>query len=492
MLAQYPALKSVADAVDPAWWRFQAAEAAAAGETAKSTGLGSLGDAADLVKGADPAAVADGHAFLHKSFTDMYPTEHCSPSAPAAPGRYQRPYLSAGHASEDASHKGSAAIPPSRHVPEPEDYQRPLITAGHEAPSPANTPGNNRVAPGSPSAARSYYTNSARDQARTALAAMHDHIAGSFPDLCPMAASKTVLPPDMGAKNVPHAVTPQVTGGAFKEGSGGGGIQAVRGELVSLTAANPAVSEKALRKMIRKALREMPPASVSQAPPLDAEVLRTVMSEQIALLTEKYDTQISELRKDLGELGSQPDPALAPLRGALARPSGTAVPVERRSLVDEAQADAVRKEAAEAHRLPPVRRGPVAFPGSGNAREGPRRDREDVRRSLARRHEILAGTAPYDAHPAHIDHPLPELEFSQGTQRDPAAEQDAREHEQASGDHPAQQMRVVLAYPQDEAQHQDDDGLRAKHQGDDRYHDERQQGGHIRHSRTGFRRMQPP
>jgi hypothetical protein len=358
VLAAYPALKGIADAISTDWWREQVQQA---GETEKAAGLRQLAGAAALVKDADPDAVADGRAFLHKAFADMYPSEHCSPGMPPAPGKYQRPYLSAGHSAEDAGHNGSTAIPPARHVPEPEDYQRPLITAGHEADSPANGPANNRVAPGSPRAARSYYSNAARDQARTALAAMHDHIAGSFPDLCPMAASKTVLPPDLGAKNVPQPVTPASQGGVIKTDGDAAPVVIASGEAVvpqqiagalGYTASNYGagsllVTEKSVRKMIRKALRDQPPATAPQAPPLDTEALRTLLSEQIASLTEKYDTQLTEIRKEIGELGSQPDPALAPLRGALARPLAAAVPVERRSLVDEMQAETMRKEAAE-------------------------------------------------------------------------------------------------------------------------------------------------
>jgi hypothetical protein len=346
VLAEYAAMKAIPDAIDAGWWRKQAAAAAETGQTQKAADLLLLASAADLVKAADPAAVADGHAFLHKSFTDMYPTEHITPSAPAAPGKYQRPYISAGHASDQASHKGSANIPPGEHVIEPEQFQRAPITAGHEAPSPANTPGNNRVAPGSPRAARSYYSNAARDQARTALAAMHDHIAGAFPELCSMASSKAVLPPDLGAKNVPQAITPPSQGGVttMKAGQDGGDGQAP----VQLTATASNISfAKEIRKAVRKALRESGDSPAAAAGSVDAAALGVLLAEQIAPLTERYDTQLAELRKEISELGSQPDPALAPLRGAIARAAGPAVPVERRSLVDEARQAEMQKAAAE-------------------------------------------------------------------------------------------------------------------------------------------------
>jgi hypothetical protein len=352
VLGEYLALKGIADAIDAGWWRRQALAAAEEGDAQKASDLVRLSNAADLVKAADPAAVADGHAYLHKSFTDMYPAEHCSPSMPSAPGKFQRPYISAGHASDMASHKGTVNIPEGHHTPEPEQFQRGPITAGHESPSPASTGGNNRAAPGSPGAARSYYSNAARDQAKTALAAMHDHIAGAFPELCSMAASKTVLPPDLGAKNVPQAITPPSQGGvstmkAELDDDEGSGEQAPV-QALTLTASNLGFA-KEIRKAVRKALRDATaeaPAAVPTAQ-LDAAALGVLLAEQIAPLTERYDTQLAELRKEIGELGSQPDPALAPLRGAIARASG-AVPVERRSLVDEARQAEVQKAAAEA------------------------------------------------------------------------------------------------------------------------------------------------
>jgi hypothetical protein len=352
VLAEYLALKGIPDAIDAGWWRRQALAAAETGEAEKAMALVRLAAAADMVKAADPGAVADGHAFLHKSFTDMYPSEHITPSAPSAPGKFQRPYISAGHASDMASHKGSANIPAGEHVIEPEQFQRGLITAGHESPSPANTADNNRVAPGSPRAARSYYSNAARDQARTALAAMHDHIAGAFPELCSMASSKAVLPPDLGAANVPQAINPPSQGGvttmkAAEESSEQPAGQLLFGEPVTLTASNISFA-KEIRKAVRKALREYgvdSPAAANGS--LDTAALGVLLAEQIAPLTEKYDTQLAELRKEIGELGSQPDPALAPLRGAIARAAGPAVPVERRSLVDEARQSEMQKAAAE-------------------------------------------------------------------------------------------------------------------------------------------------
>jgi hypothetical protein len=336
ILGSYPTLKSAADAVDESWFTALATEAIKAGETDQAAHMNALVQAAQAVKGMDPAAVADGHALLHKAFQDMYPNEHISPGDGIKPGQFHRPYLSGPTASETAGSHGAASIPSSAHTPEPEQFDRPLITDGHEASSPANGPANNRVSPGTPSGARTYYSNSSRDQARTALAAMHDHIAASFPDLCPMAASKTVMPPDLGARNVP---TPEHPGSM-------GGISTV-GKMVGSEEVARRI-RKAAKRAAREAAALQPATTLVATTGLDADQIKTLLTEQFTPIAEKYQGEIDGLRKQLDDLGAQPDPAMAPVRGALAKSTtAPAVPVERRSLIDEAASKVRDRAAAE-------------------------------------------------------------------------------------------------------------------------------------------------
>jgi hypothetical protein len=393
-LASFPALKSVADAVDPDWFLAQATEAMGAGNVRKAIRVGQLAEAAAEIKTADPDALADATAALHKSFSDMYPNLHLSPQSGIRPGSYQRPYLTAGHASETGSSNGTTHIPPSAHTPEPEDFKRPLITEGHEADSPANhkadgPPGEGPMSSTSDfrtttGAARTYYTNAQRDAARAALQNLHDHIAGAFPDLCAMAASKAVMPSDLGADNTPRPHEPAAQGGIPTVGKqvnipvgvpdvGAGpevqeAIAAALRRHTSRTGATPAPAGQpvmATRKQIAKAARRLGLDLVDrQAPQSETGALtpkitpagislaemKALLAEEITPLAERYTTQIQDLRKELDELGARPDPAMAPVRGALAKAPDTAVPVERRSLIDEA-ADRVTKSAAahEAH-----------------------------------------------------------------------------------------------------------------------------------------------
>jgi ribosomal protein S27AE len=379
VLGDYPALKTVTDALDEGWLAGQAAAAARAGKAKKTARLTALVAAAQELKAADPAVVEDSRAELHKSFSDMYPNLRISPKMGIRPGSYQRPYLSAGHAAEDPARNGGPNIPPRSKVPSPDQFRRPLISDGHEADSPANkADGGGDIRNGAPvrtGASRVFYSNAQREAARVAMQSIHDHIASSFPDMCPMAASKSVLPPDMGEKNVPHAAAP-----GYQQTSSG--IDSVKA-----TTTGPAVADGAeVQQMIADAIRRhaartnpeflgdvqpavkagnpgcgccpdcrmtAPAAKAETGPEPDSPPAALTAGQVKALLTQHYDPladRVAELQKQLDDIGARPDPAMAPLRGALAKqaPGGPGAPVERRSLVDEATTRANAARAAQA------------------------------------------------------------------------------------------------------------------------------------------------
>ena len=74
-----------------------------------------------------------------------------------------------------------------------------------------------------------------------------------------------------------------------------------------------------------------------------------MVAEQLDAVTGPLNDQIATLRKELDELGKQPDPAMAPVRGQMARrPAGDQpAPVEKRSLIEEAHSRQVSKASAE-------------------------------------------------------------------------------------------------------------------------------------------------
>lgn len=293
--AEYPSLKSLGDAADEAYWTRLMKQATDAGDTLLTAELAAMVAGSQYLKNADPNALADGRALLHKTFTDMYPnTDKPSPTN-MSPGKFQRSYISAGHAPLVAT-GASPRVPPSTHTPEPEDFRRGLITSGHEADSPANKGQNNPHGYN----ARDYYGPAARDAAMNWMKSVHDRLTLSLPDLCPMAPSRSVMPPDLSAGSVPTRATMPQTYSAPGEKSADGG------EVVTLLKALLEQGKKnTKRSRAEKALRQ----------------------------------ENQELQAQLDKLGSEPDPAQAPQRGVVrksAAPEGEAAPVERRSLVDEA------------------------------------------------------------------------------------------------------------------------------------------------------------
>lgn len=293
--AEYPSLKSLGDAADEVYWAKLMKQATDAGDPALTAEFAAMVAGSQYLKGADPLALADGRALLHKSFTDMYPnTDKPSPTS-MTPGKFQRPYLSAGHSPATATGAGPR-VPPSTHTPEPQDFHRGLITSGHEADSPANKGQNNPNGYN----ARDYYGPAARDAAMNWMKSVHDRLTLSLPDLCPMAPSRAVMPPDLSAGSVPHAASMPQTYSAPGEKSADGG------EVVTLLKALLEQGKKSTKKSkVEKALRQ----------------------------------ENRELQAQLDKLGSQLDPAEAPVRGVVRKSAvfeDEAAPVERRSLVDEA------------------------------------------------------------------------------------------------------------------------------------------------------------
>lgn len=325
----YPALKSVADVADVDWWTGQAADALDTGDMPGLAFLAAAADSADKLAATAGAVLGDARAQLHKAFADMHPMANPHPSGTVTPGMFQRPYLGAGHAPLNAGAGGPAvAVPPSSHTINADMFDRPLITAGHEAEPPGDRGDNAAVGSTRSGSGRQFYTNAARNAAASAMQAMHDHIASTFPDMCPMAASKYVMPADMHDTARP---TP-----------------------VHLGSAAPVPGEKAYDPDLLKAVRAARKAA-RRAEKAAAATTTTTINKGAGAASSDYEATIAALQQQtvalqqqLDELGAQPDPAQAPLRGVVkAAAADTPVPVDKRSLAAEAQAVAQAQDAAQ-------------------------------------------------------------------------------------------------------------------------------------------------
>ena len=282
--------------------------------------------------------LADGlREEAHKAFRDANP----GPGSAPTPGelsaeRFKRPLITAGHSApspgQDAPH--TSPIHP-QHIAA-SDYGRDLITAGHAADSPDNDPGHSLPmapeVPGVPS--RVFYTRMQRENAQQAMRSMHDHIAATFPDLCPMHGPGRMGEPPSHARPVPVGVGGPVPHGATKAAE-----PASPADEFEQSEAAARAARKAARKQQRELLDaiikgevsvedararlgvEPPAAPVTKAAApeviqpvtvsVDPDVLKSAFAGELAPLVERLDAQ----QKLLDAMADQPDPRVAAYRG---------------------------------------------------------------------------------------------------------------------------------------------------------------------------------
>ncbi len=408
VVTAYPALTKALDAISGDVFAAQARDTEAAGKAEKATLLTGLAKAADYLHTADPAALADARAGLRKAFTDAYPDTKVTPRDRVAPGQFHRAWITAGHVANSPAVTGSQAAspaPPSTHVPEPEQFHRGNLTAGHQSPSPADHGPNNPSPPGS--SGSDYYTTAEQQMAGAAMRSIHDHIASTFAGCCPMAPDRKPFPStagmDMGAGSAPTKKVPANMGGiaAVKAALDDGTITLddataatsifLAKEMAVAQAAVKAADSKAsdakdddgdddgdegkpfggnqatpfgkkpkkkgksaaTKEELIAALEEASKAGAAAAlaamkDTTNGDAVQAIVAEQLREIGARYDSQLTALKSQVEELGSQPDPAQAPVRGQMSRPGpADAAPVEKRSLIDEAREAQLAKAEQE-------------------------------------------------------------------------------------------------------------------------------------------------
>lgn len=287
--ATYPTLKGVGDAVDYPAWQSEAMRVTATGDLDAAQVAIRVATAAKMLSSINPAAVADAHAALHKSYAELNPGvgSAISPTN-MTPGQFRRPYIIAGHAPLSIQPNMSQPPPATAHYVTAEDFTRAdLASQGvgdHAAASPGNKAGNSPSHGGAPA-----YAAAQVAIAGNALKELHDHIAARYERLCPM---------DLATHTATNAAGP-----------GDAGVM------------HPDVAKA---------------ASVDVDAPTDATaaLVEKMVNERLA----ERDETITELRSRLDELAGSADPSMAPMRGISSSKSSTSGGgvVERRSLIDEA------------------------------------------------------------------------------------------------------------------------------------------------------------
>lgn len=295
--------------VDVTAWQAKALDAATGASLQEAVAATQLWQHATTLKGTDPEVLADLRDEVHKAFRDANPGPATFPKpTELSATSFRRPYLAAGHAAPSPGQQGpTTSRVPTDHM-SASDFHRGHLDTGHAADSPSNK--NTAVQPapvpaGAPQ--RTYYRNTQRDAARSAMAAMHDHIAQTFPDLCPMSGPGVGGEPPVGARPVPVPGAAKAAAAAEDE--------------QHMWAKKARKLEKQLAKARKAAGLEPATVTKTAAPAsatIDPEVIKAAIVEATAPLAEKLaatEQTLREQREMLDALGDLPDPATAPFKG---------------------------------------------------------------------------------------------------------------------------------------------------------------------------------
>lgn len=302
--------------VDVGYWQRKAFDMAASAPLEEARKATELWQHVVTLKGTDPRYLAEVRSDLYKEFRDANPGPGTFPTPGAIhPGSFNHPLMTASHAAASPGYSGPNTSPESFGQISASMYDRGALTAGHASESPsanrgAGLPVSIPTNPGVPT--RTYYTNAMRNNARQAMSAMHDHIASTFPDLCPAYTTAGPYGGDAlpGSRPVPAGVGGPTPHGATKAAKKGKKKNVIGIE-------NPAIVEPIPVEMsvVDKA------ADVTKAATLDMDVVNDIVTKAVTAVNEARDAEVADLKKTLRKmrkqvetLAAQPDPG-GPYRG---------------------------------------------------------------------------------------------------------------------------------------------------------------------------------
>jgi hypothetical protein len=290
--------------LDPNHWQRKAFELAASAPLDQAHKANTLWQHVVTLKGTDPRYLMEVKSELYKEFRDANPGPGSFPTPGSINGHaYNRPLVTAGHEAASPGHGGPNTAPNPFGSISASQYDRGYVTGGHAATAPSSSgepmrPVSAPSVTGVPT--RTYYTNAMRNNARQAMLAMHDHIAQTFPDLCPTAPDGS---PYGGSLPGSRPVSTGVGGPAPH-----GAAKAVKAAKVKTEPTTPTV-DKAVETDVTKAVT------------LDLATVQAMITKAVADVNEIRDAEVAGLRKDLKKtrrkldaLAEQPDP-VGPYRG---------------------------------------------------------------------------------------------------------------------------------------------------------------------------------
>jgi hypothetical protein len=165
--------------IDEQYFAEKALNSASMDTLAEAANATMLWNHARTLKMIDPDTMVELQQEANKAFQDANPGPSSAPTPHEIhPSRFNRPYISSGHAAASPDQKPPHhANVPSGQI-DASQFSRGYLDSGHSDDSPSNK------GVGVPTSVD--YVPTIKDNARQAMRAMHDHIAQTFPDVCPM------------------------------------------------------------------------------------------------------------------------------------------------------------------------------------------------------------------------------------------------------------------------------------------------------------------
>lgn len=202
--------------LDVARWQAEALTAAATAPLDEAARATERWQAAESIKSmaiTDPAGLLELRHEAHKSFSDA----QIGPGTAPVPtqiraGQFKKPYLTEGHARQSMQAEG----PNTHEVPTnslaASQFTDGYLSAGHADESPSNKSRDARPIDYPEMTGRVKaldYSGASRQAAKAAMDAIHDHIAHTFPDLCPIGSpglTEELGKVPMGETKIPQPV----------------------------------------------------------------------------------------------------------------------------------------------------------------------------------------------------------------------------------------------------------------------------------------------
>jgi hypothetical protein len=361
--------------IDLEWFARKAMDLAAGGTLAEASRATLAWTQARTLKTLTAGQMAELQAEAHKAFRDANPGPGSAPvPGCVSPEKFHRPYLTAGHAAESASGHadGPSATIPSGQI-HAEQFGRGFISDGHAADSPANK----GSVPQSVD-----YVPVVRENAQAAMRAMHDHVAQTFPDVCPMEMSRdehTVMSNPVPVPGGTPATSAARIGQVHKTEDADEQIEKLLAE-AELEKAQKKMRKKLGKKVlagkmtvdearsrlgrtvtqkaeepepdVQKAAETAPVSRWSDGSPVppvwvtnggvSPDLMKSALDTALEPLLARLGEQDVLLRKQaqmLDALADQPDPAVAPFKGLAANPQkmASARPAGAQSVAEVAE-----------------------------------------------------------------------------------------------------------------------------------------------------------